>query len=115
MGLSGETPLGEAKTKAQNSDYHKNEPPGGARHESAGRTGSKSDGAVRGARARRECAVRKRQERQRGPVQRAPEQRCCGTDARGQRDRQRGPREAGAWSAPEKRTFSKLQLPDLGF
>ena len=27
MGLSGETPLGEAKTKAPNSDYHKNEPP----------------------------------------------------------------------------------------
>jgi len=26
-GLSGETPLGEAKTKAPNSDYHKDEPP----------------------------------------------------------------------------------------
>jgi len=57
--------------------------------------------------------VRKRQERQRGTVQRAPEQRSCGADARGQQDRQRGPREAGAWSAPEKRTCSKLQLPGL--
>ena len=27
MGLSGVTPLGEAKTKAPNSDYRKNEPP----------------------------------------------------------------------------------------
>jgi len=27
MGLSGEKPLGEAKTKAPNSDYHKLEPP----------------------------------------------------------------------------------------
>ena len=26
MGLSGETPLGEAKTKAPNSDHHKDEP-----------------------------------------------------------------------------------------
>ena len=31
MGLSGETPLGEAETKAPNSDYHKNEPPAAAR------------------------------------------------------------------------------------
>jgi len=31
MGLSGETPLGEAKTKATNSDYHKNEPSVAAR------------------------------------------------------------------------------------
>ena len=33
MGLSGEIPLGEAKTKAPNSDYHKNEPPAVARQE----------------------------------------------------------------------------------
>jgi hypothetical protein len=31
MGLSGEQPLGEAKTKAPNSDYHKDEPPVAAR------------------------------------------------------------------------------------
>ena len=31
MGLSGEIPLGEAKTKASNSDYHKDEPPVAAR------------------------------------------------------------------------------------
>ena len=31
MGLSGETPLGEAKTKAPNSDYYKDEPPAAAR------------------------------------------------------------------------------------
>jgi len=31
MGLSGETPPGEAKTKAPNSDYHKDEPPVAAR------------------------------------------------------------------------------------
>ena len=49
--------------------------------------------------------MRERQERQRGPGQRAPEQRSFGADARGQRDRQRGPREAGLWSAPEKHTF----------
>ena len=30
-GLSGETPLGEAKTKAPNSFYHKDEPPVAAR------------------------------------------------------------------------------------
>ena len=35
MGLSGETPLGEAKTKAPNSDYHKNEPLAAARQEEA--------------------------------------------------------------------------------
>ena len=37
----------------------------------------------------------------------------AGADARGQRDRQRGPREAGVWSAPEKRTTSKFQLTGL--
>ena len=49
------------------------------------------------------------------PGQRALEERSCGTDARGQRDRQRqrGLREAGAWGASEKRTFSKLQLTGL--
>ena len=31
MGLSGETPLGEAKTKAPNSDYYKDEPLAAAR------------------------------------------------------------------------------------
>ena len=31
MGLSGEQPLGEAKTKAPNFDYHKDEPPVAAR------------------------------------------------------------------------------------
>ena len=31
MGLSGAQPLGEAKTKAPNSDYHKDEPPVAAR------------------------------------------------------------------------------------
>jgi len=31
MGLSGEKPLGEAKTKTISSDYHKNEPPVAAR------------------------------------------------------------------------------------
>ena len=31
MGLSGEKPLGEAKTKAPNSDYHKDEPSAAAR------------------------------------------------------------------------------------
>ena len=31
MGLSGEAPLGDAKTKAPNSDYYKNEPPAAAR------------------------------------------------------------------------------------
>ena len=31
MGLSGEKPLGEAKTKAPDSDYHKNEQPAAAR------------------------------------------------------------------------------------
>jgi len=36
MGLSGETPLGEAKTKASNSDYHKDEPRSTA---GGGRTG----------------------------------------------------------------------------
>ena len=47
------------------------------------------------------------------PGQRAPEQRSCGADARGQQDRKRGPREAGAWSAPEKRTFRSCSL--MGF
>ena len=37
MGLSGETPLAEAKTKAPNSDYHKNEPPAAARQAEAAR------------------------------------------------------------------------------
>ena len=37
MGLSGETPLGEAKTKAPNSDYHKNKPPAAARQIEAAR------------------------------------------------------------------------------
>ena len=31
MGLSGEKPLGEAKTEAPNSDYHQDEPPAAAR------------------------------------------------------------------------------------
>ena len=31
MGLGGEEPLGEGKTKALNSDYHKDEPPAAAR------------------------------------------------------------------------------------
>ena len=31
MGLSGEEPLGEVKTKAPNSDYHEDEPPVAAR------------------------------------------------------------------------------------
>ena len=46
------------------------------------------------------------------PGQRVLEERSCGTDARGQRDRQRqrGLREAGAWGASEKRAFSELQL-----
>ena len=37
MGLSGETPLGEAKTKAPNSDYHKDEPPAATRQAEAAR------------------------------------------------------------------------------
>jgi len=37
MGLSGEKPLGEAETKAPNSDYHKNEPPAAARQAKAAR------------------------------------------------------------------------------
>ena len=42
-------------------------------------------------------------------------ERSCGTDARGQRDRQRQRdlREAGAWGASEKRAFSELQLTGL--
>jgi len=49
------------------------------------------------------------------PGQRVLEERSCGTDARGQRDRQRqrGLREAGAWGASEKRAFSELQLTGL--
>ena len=49
------------------------------------------------------------------PGQRVLEERSCGTDARGQRDRQRqrGLREAGAWGASEKRVFSELQLTGL--
>ena len=49
------------------------------------------------------------------PSQRVLEERSCGTDARGQRDRQRqrGLREAGAWGASEKRAFSELQLSGL--
>ena len=43
------------------------------------------------------------------------EERSCGTDARGQRDRQRqrGLHEAGAWSASKKRIFSELQHTGL--
>ena len=37
MGLDGEKPLGEGKTKAPNSDYHKNESPVAARQEEAAR------------------------------------------------------------------------------
>ena len=37
MCLSGEKPLGEAKTKAPNSDYHKNESPVAARQAEAAR------------------------------------------------------------------------------
>jgi len=56
------------------------------RDESAGRIGNESDGATRGARARRNCAVHERQERQREPGHRVAEQRSYGADARGQRD-----------------------------
>ena len=35
MGLGGEKPLGEGKTKAPNSDYHKSESPVVARHVTA--------------------------------------------------------------------------------
>ena len=49
------------------------------------------------------------------PGERALEEWSCGTYARGQRvrQRQRGLREAGAWSASEKRSFSELQLTGL--
>ena len=49
------------------------------------------------------------------PGQRVLEERSCGTDARGQRDRQRqrGLREAGAWGASKKRVFSELHLTGL--
>ena len=53
MGLCGEKPLGEAKTKAPNSDYHKDEPP--VAHDrrrsrgatSSARRGSTSSTAIR--------------------------------------------------------------------
>ena len=41
MGLSGAQPLGEVKTKAPNSDYHKLEPPAAARQAQVSRDYSK--------------------------------------------------------------------------
>jgi len=42
-GLSGEKPLGENKTKAPNSDYHKDEPPVAARQAEVARGYLKTD------------------------------------------------------------------------
>jgi len=72
------------------------------RDESAGCASDKSGGTGSAAPTRNES-----------PGQRAPEQTSCGADARGQRDRQRGPREAEACTAPKERSFSKLQLNGL--
>ena len=56
MGLNGEQPLGEAKTKAPNSDYHKDEPPPRSRHgrrRSRGTTSSAQRGSMSSTATRR--------------------------------------------------------------